>query len=122
MSLLNRHASELVGVVHGILHCLRASGQPLGAAYAETLEPMIEALDEAVFESCDRERVAGLMTEIDTVMNNVNRSAVVGGFEILTSGSDLLGHYWELNTIFRESRYRDQPLTYDRASGFRSRD
>ena len=48
-------------------------------------------------------------------------AAVAGGFEILASGSDLFGHYWELNTIFRESKYRDQPLTYDRASDFRSR-
>ncbi len=52
----------------------------------------------------------------------MNRSAVVGGLEILASGSDLFSHYWELNTIFRESKYRDQPLTYDRGSDFRSRD
>ncbi|MEJ2151678.1 MAG: hypothetical protein P8Y29_01695 [Gemmatimonadota bacterium] len=54
------------------------------------------------------------MTETHAVMNNVNRSATMGGFEILATGSDLASRYWELDAIFRESRYRDEPLTYDR--------
>lgn len=62
------------------------------------------------------------MSEIDIVMNNVSRSAVVGGLEIPVSGSDLFSHHRELNTIYRESRCRDRPLTYDRGCDFRSRD
>lgn len=120
MSRLTRHAAELVGVLHGIVHCLRASGHALGATYADKLAPMVDALDAAVFESCNRDRASQLMSEIDPVMNNVNRSATLGGFEILATGSDLSAHYWELNTIFRETRYRDQLLIYDRGTDSRS--
>ena len=121
MSLLTRHATELTGVLHGIVHCLRASDLPLGRSYAQKLEPLATMLDAAVFESCDCDAAAQVMSEIDVVMNSLNGAATKGGFEFLATGSDLLNHYWELNTIFRETRYRGQLLTYDWNFDSRSR-
>lgn len=113
MSLLTRHVTELVGVLHGVLHCLRAYDHELGPAYAAKLEPHVANFDHSVFFACDRELAKTDFAAIEGLMHAINGAATKGEHEIFPPDSDLLNHYWELASIFRESEYNGQSLAYN---------
>lgn len=113
MSLLTRHVTELVGVLHGVLYCLRAYDHELGAAYAAKLEPLVAKFDQSVFIACDRELAKTDFAGIERLMHTINGAATKGGHGIFPPDSDLLNHYWDLVSIFRESAYDGQSLAYD---------
>lgn len=77
--------------------------------WVNRLRPLVGEFDDVVNTHGSREHASRLLTEIGKVMSEVN-SAVSGWCEIPILDSMELNKYWELHTIFREARYRDQYL------------
>lgn len=75
---------------------------------AAFLKPVVAQYDQAVYETRSREQAAAAIDELSECMDNVNAAATKGGMELF--GESVLAQYWELHTIFRESRYRHQSL------------
>jgi hypothetical protein len=114
MSSLARNAAELLGVLHGILHCLRVYNHELGPLYAEKLEPMLADLQDALFVQCDRAETDRKLRGMSTIMHTINGAATKGEHNIFPDDSDLLNHYWDLQSIFAESEFDGQSVAYNR--------
>jgi hypothetical protein len=113
MSELNLRATELSGVLHGILKCLGRYDHELGRKYFELLQPLVNEYDEAIFITSSVLEAKEALVTIKNLMHNVNGAATKGGHEFFPKESDLLNHYWALETIFRESRYSKMNLVYN---------
>ena len=94
-------------------HCLREYDHKLGPAYAAKLEPLVAQFDHSVFIACDRELATTEFAAIEKLMHTINGAATKGEHDIFPRASDLLNHYWELASIFRESEYNGQSLAYN---------
>lgn len=113
MSLLTRHTTELVGVLYGVLECLRKYDHDLGLAYAAKLEPLLAKFGHSVFIACDRKSATKDFIAVEKLMHTINGAATKGEHSMFPTDSDLLNHYWELASIFHESEYNGQSLAYD---------
>ena len=75
------------------------------AAY---LTPVVARYDEAVYVTRSREHAAAAIDALSECMDSVNAAATRGEMDIF--GEPVLERYWDLRTVFRESRYREQSL------------
>ncbi len=109
---LNIEAKNLVTVMWHVIEALDRFHHPYGSSYtvdlAARLRPLVAELDRAVLQSRSREEAAEALRDIKPVMHEVSGAATKGEMEIFKD--DTLNRYYELETIFRESRYASQTL------------
>lgn len=74
---------------------------------------MIDAFETDVFVNCDRDAAKAALSKIETMMHTVNGAATKGEHNIFPSNSDLLNHYWDLHSVFRESDHEGESLAYN---------
>ena len=83
-----------------------------GAEYAREmaacLKSVVARYDQAVYVTRSRKQAAAAVDELSEHMDDVNAAATKGGMELV--GDSVLAQYWDLHTIFRETRYRHQSL------------
>ncbi len=72
------------------------------------LRPLVADLEKAVRCEKSRSHAEGILSDIAPIMDVVNGAATKGDMDIFAD--DTLNRYWDLNTIFRESRFRGQEL------------
>lgn len=113
MSELYRRATELIGVLYGILQCLEQYSDDIGPRYAKQLRPMVADLVSAISIRCSISEAKDVLSRISEVMHIVNGAATKGEHDFFPRKSDLLNHFWALETIFRETRYSKMSLAYD---------
>jgi hypothetical protein len=113
MSSLARIATELTGVLHGVVRCLNEYDSPLGSDYAQKLSPLVLRFEHAVIFQCDRKLAASILAVIDRTMHTINGAATKGEHQIFPDESDLLNHYWNLNKIFSEIEFETDSLSYN---------
>jgi hypothetical protein len=107
MSLRN-DAAELSRVLHQIVEGAIVSPSRHIADLAVSIAPGVLEYDRAVFDLRSRESASDAL---DSIVDNMNAlSAAVTRGELPLFGDKVLGAYWRLYTIFRESKYRDQTL------------
>ncbi len=106
---LKDKALELADTLRKIVQCLRAYGIEYTSQLANILNPQVEALFIAIHEERSRSHAADILTDIAPTMYEVNGAATKGDMDIFL-GTDLLNRYWDLETIFRESRYSNESL------------
>ncbi|MFP6860191.1 hypothetical protein [Pseudomonas sp.] len=70
---------------------------------AQTLKPLVEYFYYLVVVEKSKDCAKLQLDEIRELMHNVNGAATKG--EIDFAPDDVLNRYWELSTIFQESRY-----------------
>ena len=75
---------------------------------AQRLKPAVTALYKAIKDECSREKAHEIITDIDKLMSNINGAATKGDMEF--DNNNALNRYWQLKTIFQESRYRGESL------------
>jgi hypothetical protein len=75
---------------------------------AARLRPRVMVFDQAV--SCDQSRSQAneVLSDVASIMEEVNGAATKGDMEIFHDNT--LSRYWDLKTIFQESRYSGQEL------------
>lgn len=109
---LKSDAIELSAVLNDVLRGLLEYKADTRAAYtqaaAKQLAPLVREFDHAVRETRSRLQAADVLASIKTEMQSISAAHTKGEIEFV-SGSTL-DRYWHLNTIFQESRYRDQSL------------
>lgn len=113
MSEFNRKANELVGVLYGIERCLERYPDALGPRYAKDLRPMIDAFASAVSVRCSVPEAKEVFSQIKELMHIINGAATKGEHDFFPRQSDLLNHFWALESTFRESCYSKMTLVYD---------
>ncbi len=112
MSQLNGRATELIGVLQGILKCLEIYQADISSKYADLLRPLIDDFEHTVFIKCSVAEAKDALYSINALMSTINGASSKGGCDFFPYKSDLLNHYWNLETIFRESRYSKMNLSY----------
>src|SRR3990167_2351252 len=75
---------------------------------AQRLKPLVDSFYNLVVFEKSKESAKLQLDEIREIMHNVNGAATKG--EIFFVSDNVLNRYWELNTIFQESRYAYEPL------------
>ena len=75
---------------------------------AAFLKPIVAQYDQAVYVTRSREQAAAAIDELSECMDSVNAAVTKGEMDLFDE--PVLEQYWELHTIFRESRYRHQSL------------
>ena len=89
MSELTLKATELSGVLHGILRCLGRYDNELGNNYFEILRPLVNEYDEAIFINSSTKEATDVLIQIKELMHNVNGAATKGGHDFFPQKSDL---------------------------------
>lgn len=108
---LQADAEDLLAVLQRVLCALRCFRHPSGATYAadmaNRLQPFVADFESAV-QSHSREGAAATLDGIKPLMHNISGAATKGDLAIFSD--DTLDRYYELATIFQESRYGRQSL------------
>ncbi|MFC1453906.1 hypothetical protein ACFLQL_01865 [Verrucomicrobiota bacterium] len=106
---LQDKALNLVNVLRDIVRYLEEYGIDYTSRLANTLHPQVEELFIAINEKRSRPRAQEILTGIAPVMHEVNGAATKGEMNIFPDNT-LLDRYWDLSTIFQESRYTNETL------------
>jgi len=69
---------------------------------------MVAAFDQAVFVRPSRDDAGQAIAILAQCMDAVSTASSKG--EMNFGFSEAINQYWELHTVFRESRYRDESL------------
>ena len=105
-------AQELVCVLQAVVSALDRFERPAQRDYtralADRLRPMVAELQSAVVSERSRPDAERVMADISEMMHGVNGAATKGEMDIFTD--DTLGRYWQLSTLFKESRFAAQSL------------
>ncbi len=100
--------ADILGQIH---HGLLTFDQDERADYTRTkgaeLAPFIKAFRDAL-NTRSRESAQDVLENMAPLLDEINGAATKG--EIKFVAGKVLEQYWELRTIFREARYRGQPL------------
>jgi len=75
---------------------------------AQRLKPAVAALNKAIKDECSREKAHEIITDIEQLISNISGAATKG--DMTFDNNNALNRYWELKTIFQESRYRGESL------------
>jgi hypothetical protein len=75
---------------------------------AFNLRPRTLSFRQAIDENKSREQAKEVLDEMMKLMYEINSAATKGGIDFVAH--DVLSIYWELKTIFQESRFRDEEL------------
>ncbi len=75
---------------------------------AQRLKPAVAQLNEAINNERSREKAHEIITDIEQLMSNINGAATKG--DMTFDNNDALNRYWQLKTIFQESKYRGESL------------
>ena len=75
---------------------------------AQRLKPLVESFYNLVVVEKSKGSTKLQLDEIRELMHNVNGAATKG--EIDFAPDDALNRYWELSTIFQESKYAHESL------------
>ena len=75
---------------------------------AQRLKSSVAALNKAIKEEFSREKAHEIITDIEQLMTNINGAATKG--DMAFDNNNALNRYWQLKTIFQESRYRGESL------------
>jgi hypothetical protein len=106
---LRKDAIELSKVLNLIVQGLE---QYQGSAYtrqmARMLAPVVAEYDAAVFTSRSRDAAASALAVLKEYMHNVNGAATKGDLNFVADS--VLNQYWNLQSIFQESKYRGVSL------------
>jgi hypothetical protein len=111
---LHADAQKLVAVLQRVIEALERFRHPSGASYAADmavrLRPLVADFEQAI-QAHSREAASATLDDIKPLMHNVSGAATKGDLAIFRSYSDnTLDRYFQLATIFQESRYAGQPL------------
>lgn len=112
---LQSDAHELFKTLRSVIEALRQFEHPNGSPYAEDmaarLAPLVAEFERAIVSDRSRADAANVLESIAPLLDNVNGAATKGDLEIFPDRNDqTLNRYWDLKTIFRESKYAGQEL------------
>jgi len=109
---LTSQAQELVRVLQAVVTALDRFDRPPQRDYthamADRLRPLVADLQSAVVSQRSRPDAERVLAEISELMHAVNGAATKGEIDIFAD--DTLDRYWELSTLFQESRFSGQSL------------
>lgn len=105
---LELKAKRLIKVLDTICMALEVFGNDYTNRCAGQLRPLVECLRQAVVEDRSRDHAAAVLREIKPIMHELCAMATKGEMAIFTGNE--LDVWWELSTIFQESRYSRDAL------------
>ena len=109
---LKDEAIKLAEALEDIVSNLELYGSEAKSEYAQKtaqkLKPAVVAFNSAVNDECSRKKAHEIITDIEQLMSNINGAATKG--DMAFDNNNALNRYWELKTIFQESKYRDESL------------
>lgn len=85
-----------------------AYGTASTSRYAAQLRPLVDRLRRAVVEDRSRDRAEAALRDIKPIMDEISATATKGEMAIFTGGE--LDEWWELSSIFQESRFSGESL------------
>jgi hypothetical protein len=111
---LHSDAQKLVAILQAVIEALERFRHPTGASYAADmavrLRPLVANFEQAI-QAHSREAASAALDEIKPLLHDVNGAATKGDLAIFPHYSDdTLNRYWQLETIFQETRYAGQSL------------
>lgn len=112
---LHTDALGLLETLKSVVEALKQFEHRSGAPYAEDmaarLEPLVSDLEVAIVQNRSREQASDLLASISPLLHNINGAATKGDLAIFPNRNDqTLNRYWDLETIFRESKYANEKL------------
>jgi len=112
---LHTEALGLLKTLRSVVEALRQFEHPSGAPYpddmAACLEPLVSDLEVAIVHNRSRAQASDVLASITPLLHNINGAATKGDLAIFPDLNDqTLNRYWDLETIFRESKYADEQL------------
>jgi len=109
---LRDDALKLAEALEDTVSNLEAYGLETKSEYAQyaaqQLKPEVALFIEAINIDRSREKAHEIITDIGLLMSNISGAATIGGMEF--DSNNALNRYWQLKTIFQESRYRGESL------------
>ncbi len=109
---LASEATELVLVLNKIVNGLESyykdSGQEYTFKMAARLKLLVSSFENYVAVEKSKEAAKLQLDEIKELMHNVNGAATKGEIDFVSG--DVLSRYWELSTIFQETRFSHETL------------
>lgn len=105
---LRKDAIELSKILNQIVARVSDSHPAYIAEMARGIAENVVRYDRAVFDKCSRGEASDALSELAEVVSTLSVASAKGELDIFKG--DLLDRYWQLHTIFRETRYRDQTL------------
>ena len=112
MTTLATQAQELVRVLQAVVTALDQFDRPVRRDYtramADRLRPLVVEFQSAVVSERSRLLAERALADIKELMHDVNGAATIGDMDIFPS--DTLNRYWNLSTLFQESRFSGQSL------------
>jgi hypothetical protein len=113
MSLRN-DAQTLSNAIQGIVNSLKRYSGNQGRQYIHDihsqLAPKADAFQDAIGRLCDREVATQILSEIQPLMSSLAAATTKGEIPVFGYKDKHLDLYYQLHTIFRESRYRNSTL------------
>ena len=108
-----RKAADLSACAHEIVRCLENhKGKPhqveYGRELAHQLRPLVAAYDSAIFDARSREAALDAVSAMNAHVKHAGVSADKGEMDF--DFGSALNTYYELHTIFRETRYAAEEL------------
>ncbi len=103
-----RLCSALETIVKGLETYDKDDRRDYTKALAASLRMRVRNFREAIDESRSREQAKEVLEEMTELMYEVNGAATKGEIDFVSG--KVLATYWQLRTIFREARFRDEPL------------
>jgi len=88
-------------------YCLETKSEYAQKA-AQRLKPSVALFNDAINNEHSREKAHEIITDIEQLMSNINGAATKG--DMTFDNNDALNRYWQLKTIFHESKYRGESL------------
>jgi len=109
---LASEATELVLVLNKIVNGLESyykdSGQEYTSKMAARLKPLVSSFENFVTVEKSKGAAKLQLDEIKDLMHNVNGAATKGEIDFVSA--DVLNRYWELSTIFQETKFSHETL------------
>jgi len=105
---LRSEVNRLLEVLDSICAALEAHGADFTDRLAEPLRPLVNRLRQAVVKDRSRDKAEAALWEIKQIMHEVNAADTKGEMGIFSG--DELDVWWELSTIFQESRFSEPSL------------
>ena len=106
---LKRDAHSLVQILRDISRHLERYGDDYTSHLAVMLDPHTEALAMAIDVEHSIPHAREIIADIAPILEEINGAATKGDMSIFPDPS-LLDEYWNLRTIFQESRYANETI------------
>lgn len=109
---LRHEALNLLHVLKAIDAEIRSyagrTGLPHVAGMSASLESLLPVFEKAVLVDRDRAAANSVFGDIHLIVSEASAQATKGDLPIFSTGR--LDRYWELSTIFQETRFRGEAL------------